>query len=85
MPEDRRDESLERYPLELFLCAECGHVQMLDVIDPEVLFGNYEYVTSSSPGLVKHFQDHAAIVIEKTRPADGCRFVQYTKCETSEP
>ena len=49
----------EIYPLDVFLCRHCGHVQLLDVINPEILFGNYTYVTSGSPGLVEHFRHYA--------------------------
>ena len=42
-------EVQETYPLDLFLCHGCGHLQLLDVVDPEVLFRNYIYVSSTSP------------------------------------
>ena len=47
------------FPLDLHLCRECGHVQLLDVVNPDLLFRNYTYVTSVSLGLVKHFQLYA--------------------------
>ena len=31
------------------MCQACGHAQLLDVVDPNVLFGNYIYTSSSSP------------------------------------
>ena len=46
----------ECYPLSLYLCKQCGHLQLPTVIDPEFLFGNYIYQTSTSPGLVAHFK-----------------------------
>ncbi|OGT38001.1 MAG: hypothetical protein A3F11_03255 [Gammaproteobacteria bacterium RIFCSPHIGHO2_12_FULL_37_14] len=51
------------YPLSLHLCKECSHLQLLDVIDPQVLFGNYIYSTSTSPGLVAHFKRYADEVV----------------------
>ena len=33
------------------MCSECGHVQLLDVVDPLVLYGDYIYTSSSSPDL----------------------------------
>src|SRR5580693_7734784 len=48
------------YPLACYLCLECGHLQNLDVVDPEILFREYTYRTSASMGLVQHFQDYAA-------------------------
>src|SRR6266851_5084769 len=52
-------EAQETYPLDLYLCLDCGHVQNVDVVDPEKLFRDYIYVTSSSPGLVEHYRRYA--------------------------
>lgn len=54
----------DSYPLSLHLCKQCGHLQALDVVDPNILFGNYIYSTSTSPGLVDHFKKYAKEVIE---------------------
>ncbi len=40
---DELGQEQPRYPLDLYLCRDCGHVQMLDVIDPKFLFANYTY------------------------------------------
>ena len=53
---ERLDEKQENFPLDVFLCGECKHTQLLDAVDPEILFGNYTYVTSVSLGLVDHFE-----------------------------
>jgi SAM-dependent methyltransferase len=50
------------YPLDLYLCLDCGHVQNIDVVNPEALFRDYLYTTSSSAGLVQHFRAYAADV-----------------------
>lgn len=52
------------YPLWLARCRGCGHVQLPVVIDPEVLFRDYVYVSGTSPSFVRHFQDYAASVGE---------------------
>ena len=39
----------------VLLCRECGLAQLLDVIAPEVLYGDYIYMTSSSLGLAERF------------------------------
>ena len=49
-------ERQELFPLDLYLCRECGHVQLLDIVDPAILFGSYIYATSISLGLVEHFR-----------------------------
>ena len=38
------------YPIELYLCFDCGLSQLLHVIDPKILYYNYIYKTSDSPG-----------------------------------
>ncbi len=54
-----RDQVQGVYPLDTYLCLECGHLQNLDIVDPEILFRNYTYRTSSSLGLVDHFRRYA--------------------------
>lgn len=60
----------ECYPLDLYMCSDCGHVQNIDIVNPELLFRDYVYVTSCSLGLVEHFQRYAEDVIDrfKLRP-----------------
>lgn len=59
------------FPLDLYLCRECGHAQLLDVVNPEALFGSYLYVTSSSPGLSEHFRRYADDVVARIRVPAG--------------
>jgi len=51
------------YPLDVYLCVDCGHLQNLDVVNPEILFRNYTYRTSVSLGLVEHFRKYAETVV----------------------
>ena len=61
---DSPNQPEERYPLDLYYCADCSLVQLLDVIDPEVLFRDYIYVSGTSPTMREHFQRYAAEVAE---------------------
>ncbi|MDP6389885.1 MAG: class I SAM-dependent methyltransferase [Alphaproteobacteria bacterium] len=54
------DEPQALFPLDLHLCGDCGHLQLLDVVDPEELFADYIYVSGTSPAFVDHFRDYAA-------------------------
>ncbi len=65
VPAERLGEVQETYPLELALCRVCGHLQLLDTIDPEVLFADFIYVSASSPGLIDHFQKMAERLIAR--------------------
>jgi len=55
------DES--KYPLELLFCNDCSLVQTDSVINPDVLFKDYRYL--SSVGLSKHFYGFANTLHQK--------------------
>jgi len=63
------------FPLDVFQCEHCHHVQLLDVLDPAVLFENYVYVSGTSPAFVKHFEEYAAIVCSRFNPSVGSLIV----------
>lgn len=50
---------LPKFPMDLYQCADCGHAQLLDVVDPNVLYGNYIYTSGSSTDLDCHFTQYA--------------------------
>ena len=59
------------YPLDVWLCNGCGHVQLLDVVDPRILYAHYVYVSGTSPVFVRHFEQYAQYVGSQFRPAPG--------------
>jgi len=67
----RLGQSQDLYPLDLYLCRDCGHIQNLDVVNPEVLFRDYIYTTSTSSGLVEHFRKYAADVVSRFNMKPG--------------
>ncbi len=71
VPADALQAPQDCFPLDVFFCEDCGHVQLLDVVDPRVLFENYVYVSGTSPVFVRHFEDYARAVLERFRPAAG--------------
>jgi hypothetical protein len=52
------------FPLDLYFCEACAMVQLLDVINPEVLFRNYLYVTGTSDTMVVHNKQYAKDVVD---------------------
>ena len=52
----------ETFPLDVWLCDGCGHVQLLDVVDPRILYAHYVYVSGTSPVFVRHFEQYAQYV-----------------------
>ena len=74
--ESKLGESQECFPLEVFQCVNCNHVQLLDVVDPEHLFRNYLYVSKTSPVFVKHLEDYADWVITRFKVRTGSFVVE---------
>ena len=77
---------LAAFPMDLYMCSECGHVQLLDVVDPLVLYGDYIYTSSSSPDLEKHFNNYHQFLSGKINLASAnildvgcndCLFLKY--------
>jgi SAM-dependent methyltransferase len=60
------------YPLDLHFCRACAHVQLLDVVDPAVLFENYVYVSGTSPVFVRHFESYAGELLKRAASAPDC-------------
>ncbi|HKQ77206.1 MAG TPA: class I SAM-dependent methyltransferase [Blastocatellia bacterium] len=52
------------YPLEVYFCEDCSLVQILDVIDPELLFRHYVYLTGTSETIAAHNHKYARDVVE---------------------
>lgn len=71
-----RDVPQPVFPLDLHLCGDCGHMQLLEVVDPTALFASYTFVTASSLGLVEHFRRHAEDVCRRYPPARGSLVVE---------
>lgn len=69
--QDKVGQPQTAYPLDVSLCLDCGHVQLMDVVDPDLLFGNYIYVSTSSPGLVEHFRQAAQRLMDTASPPAG--------------
>ncbi|MGH7504049.1 MAG: class I SAM-dependent methyltransferase, partial [Longimicrobiales bacterium] len=65
LPRDPSEfEGERRYPLDVYFCPACTLVQLVDVIDPEVLFRDYIYVTGTSTTIAAHNVAYARTVVE---------------------
>jgi SAM-dependent methyltransferase len=63
-------------PMDLYLCRECGHLQILDVIDPDIQYTHFRYTTSISLGLPEHFRKLADELIGSTGAKPGSLVVE---------
>lgn len=52
-------EDEEKYPLDVYICGDCGYVCLLDIVPKDALFRNYLYVSSTTKTLPQHFKDAA--------------------------
>jgi len=59
----QRTKRQQTFPLDVFLCEACGHLQLLDVLDPITLFQDYVYVSGTSSTFVSHFEGYAEHII----------------------
>ena len=57
--------SEKKFPLRLYICKKCHHLQLLDVVDKKHLFSNYHYFTSANKPIVEHFKKYAEHVYKK--------------------
>jgi SAM-dependent methyltransferase len=71
VPREQVEEVQPSYPLDLFLCRDCGYVQLLDVVQAEAVYRDYLYETTSSLGLVEHFSNYAGEVLSRTNLGEG--------------
>jgi SAM-dependent methyltransferase len=60
-----------RYPVDLYMCANCAHVQQLDVVDPKLLWENYTYYSGGAKGIPEHFRQVSAKIMETYQPPAG--------------
>ncbi len=62
-----------KVPLDLYYCKNCYLVQLGHLVDRKMIFQDYAYFSSTSPQLLKHFQDYADEVYKRF-PAQAKRF-----------
>jgi nucleoside-diphosphate-sugar epimerase/2-polyprenyl-3-methyl-5-hydroxy-6-metoxy-1,4-benzoquinol methylase len=61
------ENDLDEYPLKLMLCDKCYHLQLSHIINPNILFKNYIYVSGTSNTLIKYFQWFAEYTLNKQK------------------
>jgi 2-polyprenyl-3-methyl-5-hydroxy-6-metoxy-1,4-benzoquinol methylase len=58
------NKKLKKYPLELNLCKDCGHLQLGHLINPKLMFSNYLYQTNTSKTNYLHFKNYANEILK---------------------
>jgi SAM-dependent methyltransferase len=67
------DGAQDHFPLDVYQCRDCGHVQLIHCVDPERLFRDYVYVSGTSQVFVQHFREYAEEVIRYVPLSRGNR------------
>ena len=57
--ETKLDDPHELYPIDIFMCLDCSHVQLLDVINPDILWDDFTFRTGQAQVIIDHMKDVA--------------------------
>ncbi len=76
VPPERLTEKQPVFPLDVHFCRDCGHLQLVDIVDPEYLFAHYVYMSGAAPIMVAHLQAHARAVIDRLQMKPGALVVE---------
>lgn len=74
LPNETAIANEQLYPLEVHGCARCGLIQVLDPVDPEILFQDYSFSSSTIQPLVDHFENYARWLRQRLHPAKVVEF-----------
>lgn len=75
VPASQLDVPQPSYPLDLYLCRDCGFAQLLDIAQAAAIYVDYIYETVSSLGLDEHFDAYAQDVVDRIGPPPGALVV----------
>ena len=64
LPKEKLEESVEKYPLILALCEQCGYLHLPYILDPKISYQNYLYETGISVGLRDNYKSYASNLIQ---------------------
>jgi SAM-dependent methyltransferase len=53
------DEPHDLFPIDIYMCLDCSHVQLLDVINPDILWDDFTFRTGQAQVIIDHMKDVA--------------------------
>ena len=62
---NKKESECELYPLEMNYCKDCHNCQLSVVVDPDKMFSNYLYTSSTSRSFTKHFEEAAKSYVKE--------------------
>ncbi|KAF4663635.1 hypothetical protein FOL46_004648 [Perkinsus olseni] len=64
-------EDVKSFPLQVKICEHCWHLQLAHVVNPDILFRDYVYVSGTSTTLAKYSAWFADMVTKDVGKSDG--------------
>lgn len=65
LSEKELDTPVQTFPIDVYMCLNCSHVQLMDVINPDILWDNFTFRTGQAPIIIDHMQDVVSTTCEK--------------------
>lgn len=53
-----KEKKQQLVPLDLYLCNDCFHVQLIHVVNPDYLWSNFTFKTSRNKKIENHYEDY---------------------------
>jgi SAM-dependent methyltransferase len=66
-----------KFSLRVHFCNDCLAVQVVDIIDPNLMFGDYFYFSSQIKTLRDHFEDYATEVVSRFLQPDKSTVLEF--------
>ncbi len=65
LSEKELDTPVQTFPIDVYMCLDCHHVQLMDVINPDILWDDFTFRTGQAQIIIDHMHDVASITCEK--------------------
>jgi SAM-dependent methyltransferase len=65
------DLNEKSFPLDVYRCDACGHIQLLNILNKNMLFTHYLYVSRTSPVMVNHLKKQCDSTISRLKLKQG--------------
>ena len=58
----------KKFPLPVHICRDCGLIQIVEIVPPDILFKDYAFSSSTIGPLITHFENYAKWLKKKFNP-----------------
>jgi 2-polyprenyl-3-methyl-5-hydroxy-6-metoxy-1,4-benzoquinol methylase len=60
----------KEYPLSIGRCSACKNIQLMEIINPNILWKDYTYISGQTKEILNHFQEFAKNTISRFKLSD---------------